>query len=95
MKISSDWIIAYLRQFGYAESIRNNVLGSKIKGLLSAMGCKQVPDHELVGTLVKRAVGKIISPYGLPRDSYHYEIDVGQLPELFRGLEKELGEQIT
>ena len=59
------------------------------------MGCKQIPDQEHFGTLVKNAVGKFISPYGLPRDGYHYEIDVGQLPEFFKTLEQLLEEKIT
>jgi len=95
MKISSDWVIAYLRQFGYCEGIRNNVLGLKIKDVFSSMGCRQIPDQEHFSTLVKNAVGKFISPYGLPRDGYHYEIDVGQLPEFFKTLEQVLEEKIT
>lgn len=60
------------------------------------MGCKQIPDQEHFDTLVKHAVGTFISPYGLPRDGYHYEIDVGQLPEFFRTLEQQvLEEKIT
>lgn len=38
MKISSDWDIAYFRQFGYYEGIKNNVLGFKIKDVFSSIG---------------------------------------------------------
>lgn len=43
MKISSDWVVYYIRSCGVCRDISNLVLGKKIKDVLSDMGCPQNP----------------------------------------------------
>lgn len=84
MKISSDWIVYYLRSFGMCEGVHNRKIGYAISEVLAGMNCPQNP----VGKQIL-APNKI-SETGLAENGLQYDIKPESLPEFFKKLSEAL-----
>jgi hypothetical protein len=84
VKISSDWIVYYLRSFGLCEGVHNRKIGTAISNVLSSMNCPQNPEGKQFTAPTK------ISETGLAEHGLQYDIKPENLPELFKKLSEVL-----
>jgi hypothetical protein len=91
MKISSDWVVYYIRSCGVCRNVPNNTLGLQIKEVLSGMGCPQNPEGVQVRSPLYNAMHEELAKAGFARAGLTYDIELNRLPEFFRKLSDRLG----
>jgi len=87
MKISSDWVVYYLRSFGLCDSNTSNAqIGRAVKQVLDGMGC--IVDRKIVQVKspVVRAMEEEFSKTEFAKIGCVYDLSVDRLPEFFRKL---------
>lgn len=89
MKISSDWIVYYLRSFGLCEGVHNRKIGQAVSQVLSGMNCPQDPLGKQMPAPTKISENEL-ADYGL-----QYVVKPEDLPKLFKKLAEELDFELT
>jgi len=89
VKISSDWIVYYLRSFGFCEDVHNRKIGQVVSQVLSSMHCPQDPLGKQVPAPTK------VSETELADRGLQYVVRPEDLMELFKKLAEELDFELT
>ena len=91
MKISSDWVIYYVRSWGICENIHNRALGRHIGDIMTDMGCTRSKKRAQVRSLFKKTENEEPTNDKFARSGYTYDIEMSRLPEFFTKLSDRLG----
>jgi hypothetical protein len=92
MKISSDWVVYYLRSFGLCDDNTSNAkIGRAVKQVLDGMGC--IIDRKIVQVKspVVRAMEAEFSKSEFAKIGCVYDLNVNRLQEFFKKLSDVLG----
>jgi hypothetical protein len=84
MKISSDWVVYYLRSFNLCEASSNNAIGKAVKKVLTEMGCIEDPTVVQVKSPVVRAMKEEFGESDFAKIGCVYDLPVDRLPEFFK-----------
>lgn len=91
MKISSDWVVYYIRSCGLCKVVHNTTLGLQIKEVLSGMGCPQSPEGVHVRSPFYNKMHEEMTEAGFANSGFTYDIEMRRLPEFFKKLSDQLG----
>jgi len=84
VKISSDWVVYYLRSFNICEGVHNRKIGHAVEVVLADMGCPQMPKGKRMMAPSK------VSETDLAIRGFHYDILPKDLPKFFKKLAEAL-----
>ncbi len=91
MKISSDWVVYYIRSYGVCKDSSNSALGIAIKDVLEGMGCPQDPKGVQVRSPLFNEMHEALAKAGFAKIGFSYDIDSKRLPLFFKTLSERLG----
>jgi hypothetical protein len=84
VKISSDWVVYYLRSFNLCEGVHNRKIGIAVSKVLEEMNCPQDPKGKQIFAPSK------ISETDLADRGLQYVVKPEDLAEFFKKLAEEL-----
>ena len=87
MKISSDWVVYYLRSFSLCDANTSNAqIGRAVKQVLDGMGC--IVDRKIVQVRspVVRSMEAEFSKTEFAKVGCVYDLSIERLPEFFKKL---------
>ena len=95
MKISSDWVVYYLRSFDLYDNPSNVPIGMAVKRVLTEMGCIEDPTVIQVKSPVVRAMKEEFRETEFAKIGCVYDLSIDRLPEFFKKLGMTLGVDLT
>jgi len=95
MKISSDWVVYYIRSFNLYEHSSNIPIGRAVKQVLTEMGCVEDPVIIQVKSPVVSALKKEFSESEFAKIGCVYDMSIDRLPEFFKKVGNALGIEIS
>lgn len=95
MKISSDWVVYYLRSFNIFDDPSNIPIGKAVKRVLTGMGCIEDPTVIQVQSPIVRALKEEFGESDFAKIGCVYDLDIDRLPEFFKKLGAALGIDIA
>jgi hypothetical protein len=94
MKISSDWIVYYIRSFNLYDNPSNVPIGRAVKQVLTEMGCIEDPAVIQIKSPVVRAMKKEFGESEFAKVGCVYDLSIDRLTEFFKELSIKLGIEI-